>query len=589
MRKFLVSVVGAALLLGGASAARPAPAEAGALPPTLTIVGHGWGHGRGMGMYGALGYALSGWSYQQILAHYYGGTALATVASRDVNVHLSELDGAPSVTVTAWPGTHLLVNGALQAASTLTVSRGSADRTITDSAGKDLTVSGPWYTGPTRNFAGSVVVKASVAQVWNVVPLDAYVEGVVPRESPASWPQAALQAQAVAARSFGLAYLAGSPSVCDTDWCQVYGGDPTQYPFGDAAASNAAVTSTALEVVECGSDRACGSPAQVALTQFSSSSGGYTYGGAFPAVVDAGDSTPTNPNHNWSVSVPTSQVQAAYPSVGTLLGITVTSRNGLGDLGGRVMQMTISGTAGRVSVTGEQFEWALGLKSDWFAITDITIPAGSDTGYWVVDSAGGVHAYGNAGQLGSVAGSPTSAPIVGMAATSAGKGYWEVGADGSVAPFGNAVSYGSMKGIALNAPVLGMAGTPDGAGYWEVAGDGGVFTFGDARFYGSTGNLALWKPVVGMVRTADGKGYWLVGADGGIFTFGDAPFVGSLPGLGISDTITSVSPTPDQHGYVMVGASGHVYSFGDATYLGDPASDGGSWSADAVGVVVPRP
>ena len=44
---------------------------------TLTFVGHGWGHGRGMGQYGALGYAVDyGWSYQQIVAHFYGGTSL---------------------------------------------------------------------------------------------------------------------------------------------------------------------------------------------------------------------------------------------------------------------------------------------------------------------------------------------------------------------------------------------------------------------------------------------------------------------------------------------------------------------------------
>ena len=43
-----------------------------------------------------------------------------------------------------------------------------------------------------------------------VHPLESYVRGVVPAESPASWGvngEAALQAQAVAARSYGLAYL----------------------------------------------------------------------------------------------------------------------------------------------------------------------------------------------------------------------------------------------------------------------------------------------------------------------------------------------------------------------------------------------
>ena len=38
----------------------------------------------------------------------------------------------------------------------------------------------------------------------NAVPVDQYVKGVIPNESPASWPQAALRAQAVAARSYAL-------------------------------------------------------------------------------------------------------------------------------------------------------------------------------------------------------------------------------------------------------------------------------------------------------------------------------------------------------------------------------------------------
>jgi len=50
-----------------------APAGSGAL---LVFTGHGWGHGVGMSQYGAYGYAQHGWTYQQILAHYYPGTTL---------------------------------------------------------------------------------------------------------------------------------------------------------------------------------------------------------------------------------------------------------------------------------------------------------------------------------------------------------------------------------------------------------------------------------------------------------------------------------------------------------------------------------
>jgi SpoIID/LytB domain protein len=602
-----------------------AASPASALPATLTIVGHGWGHGRGMGQYGALGYSLNGWSYQQILGHYYGGTSLTTTGVSSVTVHLSELDGASSITVSAPSGSQLVVDGVLQGAPTLAVARSGTDHTIYATNGADVIVSGPWSTGPQRSFAGQIIVKASPAEVWNSLPLDSYVEGVVPRESPASWPAATLEAQAVAARSYALASVGSGGVICDTSYCQMYGGDPVQYPNSYAANSNAAVTATSGQILVCGSDSACGSPNQVALAEYSSSTGGYTAGGAFPAVPDDGDSTPSNPNHTWSTSVSTSAVQSAFPSVGTLQSVTVTQRNGLGDLGGRVTQMVLIGSTGRETITGDQFEWALGLKSDWFAITDTGAPPGSDSGYWVVGADGSVYPFGSAPSYGSMLGQPLNAPVIGMSPTGDGAGYWLVAGDGGIFSFGDARFYGSTGGMRLASPVLGMASTADGHGYWLVAGDGGIFSFGDAQFYGSTGGIRLAKPivamartgdgrgywlvasdggifafgdarfygsaaglrlaapVVGMIPTSDGNGYWLVAADGGIFAFGDAGFVGSLGGTGMTDAV-SVSSTPDGHGYLIVTGRGQVYSFGDATFFGDPATSVSGWAGSAIGI-----
>ncbi|MBV9661787.1 MAG: SpoIID/LytB domain-containing protein [Acidimicrobiales bacterium] len=582
------------------------PASASDLPSVLTLVGHGWGHGRGMGQYGALGYANDGWSYQQILAHYYGGTTLGSVpSSTAVTVHLTELDGvsvtvSPMVAVSTPPG-----------------------QTVYSNPGGDETVSGS--NGFVRAYAGQIVVNTS-GQVWNVVPLDTYVEGVVPREMPANWPATALEAQAVAARSYVLASAGSGGMICDTPACQVYGGDPAQYPGSLSSQSNAAVTATAGQVLfACGSDPVCGLLGQVALAQYSSSTGGYTAGGAFPAVADDGDSTPSNPNHTWYANIPTPAVQAAFPSVGTLQSVTVTQRNGLGDLGGRVLQMVLVGTAGRQAVTGDQLAGALGLKSDWFAITDTNPPPGSDTGYWVVGADGSVYPFGSAPSYGSMLGHPLAAPVIGMAPTGDGAGYWLVGGDGGIFSFGDARFFGSTGNLRLTAPVLGVASTADSNGYWLVATDGGIFSFGDARFFGSTGNLRLVRPIVamartgdgngywlvasdggifsfgdarfygsasgldlaapivGMVPTSDGRGYWLVAADGGIFAFGDAGFVGSLGGSGVTDAV-SVSATPDGGGYVIVTRSGKVYSFGDATYYGDPATTVSGWSGKAIGI-----
>src|ERR1700733_2879707 len=57
---------------------------------TLYIQGGGYGHGIGMSQYGAYGYALHGWTYQQILGHYYTGTQLGTTnPNQTVRVLLS--------------------------------------------------------------------------------------------------------------------------------------------------------------------------------------------------------------------------------------------------------------------------------------------------------------------------------------------------------------------------------------------------------------------------------------------------------------------------------------------------------------------
>ena len=552
-----------------------------ALPTSLSIVGHGYGHGRGMGQWGADGYAQQGWTHAQILSHYYGGTTVGTTSLAAIDVNLTELSGASSVVVSS-PSGKLVLNGKATTLTSATIKRSTTDQTVSATAGDVEVQYNYWPDGSSvRDFKGTIIVKASSGsyptQVWNSVGLTDYVEGVVPRESEGSWPTEALASQAVAARSYALAYThGGSAPICDTAYCQVYGGDPASFLGSYLAHSNGAVTETGNEVLMLGST--------VALTEYSASTGGYTAGGTFPAVVDSGDATSSNPYHDWKASVPTSAVQSAFPAVGTLQSITVTKRNGDGDLGGRVLQMVLSGSAGRITITGDQFAGALGFMSDWFAITNATTPPpGSDGGYWVVSSAGVVYPFGDAPSYGDMSGYTLNGAVIGMAPTGNGAGYWLVGSDGGVFSFGNARFYGSTGGSRLNAPVLGMASTADSGGYWMVASDGGIFSFGDARFYGSTGGITLTKPVVAMARTGDGKGYWLVASDGGIFAFGDAGFVGSLGGSGVSDVV-SVTATPDNRGYLLVTRSGSVYGFGDATYYGDPASNVSGWSGSAVGV-----
>ena len=190
----------------------------------------------------------------------------------------------------------------------------------------------------------------------------------------------------------------------------------------------------------------------MARTEFSSSTGGYTAGGVFPAVPDDGDAVSVNPSANWSGQIPVDVLESAHPEIGTLLSVDVTKRNGLGDWGGRVVEVVLRGDKGKATLAGNDLRglWAYssssrpqGLRSDWFRVTNN--PSGGLSGYWVV------------------------------------------GPDGGIFSFGDAKFYGSTGGLKLNAPIVGMAATPTGQGYWLVASDGGIFNFGDAAFYGSTG------------------------------------------------------------------------------------------------------
>ena len=78
------------------------PTVAAAYPTsTVVITGHGWGHGIGMGQWGALGYAIGddngdgNWTWQQIVTHFYGGTTIQTVGndSQNVSVAMTENNG----------------------------------------------------------------------------------------------------------------------------------------------------------------------------------------------------------------------------------------------------------------------------------------------------------------------------------------------------------------------------------------------------------------------------------------------------------------------------------------------------------------
>ncbi len=602
--------------------------------PTIEISGYGFGHGRGMGQWGAYGYAtIYGWSYQQVLAHYYAGTTLGTLASPGplVTVHLTELDSRNTIAA-AVGGERLVASWGAG-----TSARGGAFEVVRAGAG-EVIWSGPGCAGPWSEVAVSagpvtvasalpgsnppaaatppssqlqaclpglgartyqgVLVSLPNGQTDNVVPLEDYVDGVVPAEAPVSWAGtgglAALEAQAVAARSYVMAVLAaggspGSPgAICDTTACQVYNGWPDQY----GVTADPAVEATAGQVLYCTPGSTCGPAGSVALTEYSSSTGGYTAGGAFPAVADLGDSVAANPVHAWTVTLAVSQVQARFPSVGTLQEIRVDSRNGFGQFGGRVEALTVIGSAGSVDLTGSQFAADLGLRSDWFQVvwgaspptpvtTAPTTTRPTTTTTWATTTTTrattttttlGTSTTTSSGPAPVTTGAPPGSTTVPAAMppvlSGTDNGYWVADVEGNVHGFGGAVPYGGAAGTALAGQVTAMAATPSARGYWLVGSHGGVLAFGDARWYGSASKLHLRKPIVAMAVTPDGTGYWLASRGGGVFAYGDAQYFGSAGRLRLNRSIVGIASSPDGRGYWLVASDGGLFAYGDARFYG---------------------
>ena len=569
--------------------------------PTVGVTGHGFGHGNGMGQYGALGYAIDeDQPYTWILDHYYGGTAMGTQADAEIGVRILALDGRDLLLTSAEPFTLASVAVPANTAARLRRVAGTwavdqapncagpwtptvegidgtqQPEAVTAYAGDDvnrmLRVCEP--SGNTRSYRGrlrAVVDPGSgIVRSVNLLPMETYLRGVLPRESPSSWGDLdggrgmeALKAQAVAARSYAWSEVRYAYArTCDTESCQVYGGAGLNGVSIEAVNANRAVTATAGQVRRFPNGT-------VARTEFSSSTGGWTSGRGFPAVQDTGDDTASNPNHTWMTSIPTASVEAAFPQIGTLLSVSVADRNGLGEDGGRVMRVLVRGTAGTVEPSGAVFRSTFRLKSDWFRFTDavLTTPAvamatyRAGAGYWLASVSGEVAAFGAAPFFGSLGGRPLNRPIVGMAATPTGQGYWLVASDGGVFSFGDARFWGSMGGRRLNQPIVGMAATTSGKGYWMVASDGGIFSFGDALFYGSMGGRPLNQPIVGMAADPNGPGYWLVARDGGIFSFGSARFAGSTGAKRLNQPIVGMAASP-KGGYWFVAGDGGIFSFG---------------------------
>ncbi|MBI2709208.1 MAG: stage II sporulation protein [Actinobacteria bacterium] len=412
VRRALVALVGGIAAL--VSAAVAPPASAGTPPASIQIRGYGYGHGRGMGQWGALGYAVDhGWSGTQILDRYYGGTS--TVRMPDDPVQRVRLDGqvGRSLVVTAAGQVRAQGGGSVVGPAKAIMVIRLSDTTFRVYTGPGC--AGPWTLGATIGSTAEVAVNTTVTQTedlatlpqlcrsggttyyrgdltavhvpgstWTVnrVGTENLIRSVIAQEMSPSWADlgggrgaAALRAQALAARSYvraGDARWAPYATTCDGTSCQAY--------FGAGSRSSGSTTPVRKE--DPRTDKATRdtqrqvrrstSTGTISLTEFSASTGGWTAGGTFPAVADAGDDYAGNSNHAWTVTLSRATVEAAFDrwagrDLGNFHGLDVLSRNGLGADGGRVLTARARFSSGNVSVTGDQVQSILRLRSNWFA------------------------------------------------------------------------------------------------------------------------------------------------------------------------------------------------------------------------------
>ena len=371
LRKALTAALSGVFLASALSWAAPvAPVRAAPgdvnVGLAMVIEGQGNGHGRGLSQYGAVGWStIYGKDWTWILDHYYGGTSMGAVpAGTRMTVRLTAQDNLQTAVIASggnafWVGgtpgyfTSMVAREVASSGGQYTYQvwgkTGTAECPSSNDSlaswvnlGPVTTVAGlPSVTfsvpgaddpatpaasllgvcdaaGAVRHYRGNIFASNGTSgenRTMSDVEIESYVRGVIPRESPASWADRgngtginALKAQAVAARSYGLAQGGGITNrrysyakTCDTTNCQVYGG----------AGTRASATANVVVIEDSRSDRAvaetalmirvrAATPLVPVSTEFSSSNGDRTAGVNFPAVDDPGDKIDYNPFSRWT-------------------------------------------------------------------------------------------------------------------------------------------------------------------------------------------------------------------------------------------------------------------------------------------------
>ncbi|MGW9003969.1 SpoIID/LytB domain-containing protein [Brevibacterium casei] len=377
-----------------------------AAPSSFTLKGSGFGHGVGMSQYGAQGMAAQGKSATQILEHYYNPakvTSTTTNANSDITVQL--LAGERSVTLSPASGRLRVRVGKTTAESSgkITVERTSAGK-VRAKVGKK-SYEGSWLTVEwqgTRYWSGSqkttVAVskaqsgstgtyrhgKIEIRQLKNALNVlgvmrtnSEYLPGVA--EVPASWRAPALEAQAIAARTYAYRNLGPLKSACA---CNVYDEVTSQRfkGWGHENAKDSGPWRNAVRATQSGSGSSVRN-AKVVMYKgalidavYSSSSGGKTnsaaevWGSDVPYLRSRDDAASKsksagNPNASWTVKPSQAAMAKAF-------GLPDVARVDLKrSSSGLVTSAKATSTKGKTATrTGAELRSSLKLKSASFTL-----------------------------------------------------------------------------------------------------------------------------------------------------------------------------------------------------------------------------
>ncbi len=373
------------------------------LQASITFFGRGYGHGVGLSQYGAKGRALDGQSAATILAHYFKGTTMGTMANSQIRVLVLQsfpatattpvqvygrgatwtIDGVdktfpvdarlkfiPTIsgTTTTWKLLVTATDG-----STLYSAASSNSVRLRPGTGATLQL----WTKPSAydRFRGvlrlmGAVNGTSTVSVVNELPMESYLKGVIPAEISATWPTESIRAQTIAARSYAeyrLHPTTGTYDVYDDTRSQVYHGY-----LAEKTATTAAVTATAGKVLRTSTGgkvtamfhSAGGGATENNENVFVSATGAKTAGvysylrGSMDRRANGTSYDDTSPYTTWKTTTYTlAQLQAWFAAdsrsnVGTLVAIDLRDRG----VSGRLISVTLIGANGTTKkVSGDVF------------------------------------------------------------------------------------------------------------------------------------------------------------------------------------------------------------------------------------------